>query len=378
MNVRFARTDKSPLSLWWWTVDRWSLALVLMLLAAGMVLSLAASPAIARKFDLDAYYFVVRHLIFLGLAATVMLAVSFLEPHRIRRLGWTVLVVSFVCIVLTLFMAPSLKGARRWIELGVVAFQPSEFAKPAFVIAVAALLSARCRLQGFPGIGLSVLIYGAFVVVLARQPDIGQAALLTALLGLLLFVGGIGWRVVAFVAAAAAGGLFWAYHSLPHVTERIDAFLDPSANDTLQVDLARNAVVAGSWFGRGPGAGHVKDAIPDAHTDFVFAVLAEEYGFVACIAIVALFVVLVLRAFARAIGETDYFTQLAATGLAALIGIQAIVNMGVVLQLMPAKGTTLPFLSYGGSSMVALGFTAGLLLALTRRRPRAAWRGEVW
>lgn len=376
--MRFARTDKSRLSLWWWSVDRWSLAVVLVLLAAGMVLSLAASPAIARKLDLDAYHFVIRHLAFLGIAVTVMVAVSFLEPPRIRRLGWAVLAISFVCILLTLFMAPSLKGARRWIDLGPLAFQPSEFAKPAFVIAVAALLSARCRLQGFPGIGLSLLIYAAFAAVLARQPDIGQAALLTALLALLLFVGGIGWRAVALVAVIAAGGLFWAYHSLPHVTERIDAFLDPSTNDTLQVDRARDAMIAGNWFGRGPGGGHIKDSIPDAHTDFIFAVLAEEYGFVACIAIVALFAVLVLRGFARALIETDYFTQLAATGLAALIGIQAIVNMSVALQLMPAKGTTLPFLSYGGSSMLALGFTTGLLLALTRRRPRAAWRGEVW
>lgn len=376
--MRFSRTDRSPLARWWWSVDRWSLVVVLMLLAAGLVLSLAASPAIAHKYDLEAYYFISRHALFVLAAGGVMLGVSLLEPHQVRRLGWIVLGLSFFAVLLTLFMAAPVKGARRWLDLGPFALQPSEFVKPAFVIAASALLAARARLPGFPGIGLTLLIYLTFVLMLVRQPDIGQAVLLAALLAFLLFLAGIGWRIVALAAAAAAGGLVMAYRMLPHVAERIDAFLNPGVHDTLQVDRSVTAFKLGSWFGQGPGAGSIKETIPDAHTDFVFAVAAEEFGFVACLAIVALFVVFVLRGLARAFRESDYFTQLAASGLTALIGVQAMVNMGVALQLLPAKGTTLPFLSYGGSSLMALCFSAGLLLALTRRRPSKALAGEVW
>lgn len=374
----FSRTDRSPLALWWWSVDRWSLAIVLLLLAAGLVLSLAASPAIARKFDLEAYHFVSRHLMFVAVACGVMFAVSLLAPHQVRRLGWIVLILSFIALVLTLFLASPVKGARRWLDLGPFALQPSEFAKPAFVIAASALLAAKARLPGFPGMGLTLLIYGAFVAVLVQQPDVGQAVLLSALLAWLLFLSGIGWKVLALVAGAAFGGLLLAWRTLPHVAARIDAFLDPRSHDTLQVDRSLSAFIQGGWFGRGPGAGSVKEMIPDPHTDFVFAVAAEEFGFVACLGLVALFVAFVLRGLARAFRESDYFTQLAASGLTALIGVQAMVNMGVTLQLLPAKGTTLPFLSYGGSSLVALCFSAGLLLALTRRRPGKALTGEVW
>ncbi|MFP4003225.1 MAG: FtsW/RodA/SpoVE family cell cycle protein [Alphaproteobacteria bacterium] len=376
--MRFSRTDRSPLSLWWWSVDRWSLAIVLMLLAAGLVLSLAASPVIARKYDLEGYYFVLRHLMFVLAACGLMFGVSLLEPRQVRRLGWIVLGLSFLGVLLTLFMAAPVKGARRWLDLGPFALQPSEFMKPAFVIAASALLAARARLPGFPGIGLTLLIYGALVLLLVRQPDVGQAVLLTALLALLLFLSGLSWRVVALAAAAAGGGLVIAYRTLPHVAERIDAFVNPAAHDTLQVDRSLSAFMQGDWFGRGPGAGSIKENIPDAHTDFVFAVAAEEFGFVACMGLVALFVVFVLRGLARAFRETDFFTQLAASGLTALIGVQAMVNMGVALQLLPAKGTTLPFLSYGGSSLMALCLSAGLLLALTRRRPGKALAGEVW
>lgn len=367
----FARTDTSVVGRWWWTVDHWLLASIALLAGLGILLSLAASPAVAERRDFETYYFVYRHLAYLGTALAVLFGVSLLSPRQIRRLAAAVFVSGLVLMALTLVVGREINGAQRWLALGPLSLQPSEFVKPAFVVVVAWILAAQRAGEAVPGTAIACLLLALVLGLLVLQPDMGQAALIAAVWGCLFFVAGLSMLWVLALGAATAAGAMLAYLYVPHVTSRIDRFLHPTSGDTYQVDTALDAFAAGGWFGSGPGDGVVKRVLPDAHTDYIFAVVGEEFGALLGLAIIALFGAVVLRGLLRALAESDDFVRLALAGLVILFGLQAVVNIGVNLNLLPSKGMTLPFISYGGSSLVALGLTMGMVLALSRRRPGA-------
>ena len=367
-----SRVERTRFAEWWWTVDRMMLAAIAVLMMTGIVLSLAASPAVATRIGLDAFYFVNRHAMYLAPTFLVMIAVSFLSPRQIRRLALAVFIVALALTAATLVIGAEVKGARRWIVLAGVNIQPSEFVKPAFVILISWLFAESTRKSDMPANTIALALLGAAVLPLVLQPDFGQTMLIVLVWGALFFMAGMRMVWVAGLGGAALAGLAGAYFFVPHVTKRIDRFMDPSSGDMYQVSNAMESFVRGGWFGRGPGEGTVKRILPDSHADFVFAVAAEEFGIVLCLALVSLFAFIVIRALQHAFRDQDPFTRFAAAGLAILFGTQSAINMAVNLHLVPAKGMTLPFISYGGSSMISLAYGMGMLLALTRERPRAA------
>ena len=364
----YKRSDRSPIAEWWWTVDRWLLAAFGLLIGFGIVLSFAASPTVAERIGLDAFHFVERHAMFLVPAIGVMLAVSFLDERRLRRLALVVLFGAMVLMVAALFFGVEVKGSRRWIRLAGISIQPSEFMKPAFVVICAWLFAEHLRRPEIPGNLLAGVLAAAIGALLIAQPDLGQTVLLAGTWGAMFFMAGMSWLWIAVLGGIGAAGLTGAYLVLPHVAGRINRFLT-GEGDTFQVDTGRDAIVRGGWFGQGPGEGTVKRILPDSHTDFVFAVLAEEYGIILCMVLVAVFAFIVLRGLSKGLREEDHFRRLAIGGLVVLVGLQSMINIMVNLQLLPAKGMTLPFVSYGGSSMIAVAMTAGFILALTRKRP---------
>ncbi|MET0968499.1 MAG: putative lipid II flippase FtsW [Tardiphaga sp.] len=365
-----SREQRTPLSEWWWTVDRLLLAAIIALMLAGVILSLAASPPVATRIGLDPFHFFNRHILFLLPSFVVLIAVSFMSPRQIRRSALIVFAVSIVLIVLTLLIGPEVKGAKRWITIIGVNIQASESAKPAFVVLAAWLFSESARKPEMPATSMAIALLLMLVSLLVVEPDFGQTMLILMAWGSLFFIAGMRMVWVFGLAGTAAGGLFVAYLLVPHVAGRIKRFMDPTSGDTFQVDTAMEAFSNGGWFGLGPGEGIAKCSLPDSHTDFVFAVGAEEFGILLCLALLGLFAFIVLRALSRAYATEDLFSRFAASGLAILFGVQAAINMAVNLHLIPAKGMTLPFISYGGSSMVSLAYSVGMLLALTRMRPR--------
>ncbi len=367
-----SRAERTRFANWWWTVDRLMLAAIAVLMMTGIVLSLAASPAVATRIGLDAFYFVNRHAMYLAPTFFVMIAVSFLSPRQIRRLALVVFIVALAMTAATLVVGAEVKGARRWLVLAGVNIQPSEFIKPAFVILISWLFAESTRKPEMPANTFALALLAAAVVPLVLQPDFGQTMLIAMVWGALFFMAGMRMIWVFGLAGTAAIGLLGAYTFVPHVRARISRFMDPSSGDNYQVANAVESFVRGGWFGRGPGEGTVKRILPDSHADFVFAVAAEEFGVVLCLALVALFCFIVVRALQHAFADRDPFTRFAAAGLAILFGTQSAINMAVNLHLIPAKGMTLPFISYGGSSMISLAYGMGMLLALTRERPRAA------
>jgi cell division protein FtsW len=365
-----SREQRTPLSEWWWTVDRPLLAAITALIVGGVILSLAASPPVATRIGLDPFHFFNRHVLFLLPSFIVLIGVSFLSPRQIRRAALIVFAVSILLIVATLLFGPEVKGSRRWITLLGVNIQASESAKPAFVILAAWLFAESARRPEMPATSMALAVLMMLVSLLVMEPDFGQTMLILMVWGALFFIAGMRIVWVFGLAGAAAAGLFSAYVLVPHVAGRIKRFMDPASGDTFQVDTAMEAFANGGWFGLGPGEGTAKRSLPDSHTDFVFAVGAEEFGIVLCLALLALFAFIVLRTLSRAYATEDLFARFAAAGLAILFGIQAAINMSVNLHLIPAKGMTLPFISYGGSSMVSLAYGVGMMLALTRLRPR--------
>jgi cell division protein FtsW len=366
-----SRVERSPFADWWWTVDRLMLLALVGLMLGGIILSLAASPPVAARLGLDAFYFVNRHVVYLAPAIVVMLVVSFLPPPWIRRLALVVFIVSLLLTVGTLFFGAEVKGARRWLIIAGVNIQPSEFLKPAFVILISWLFAESARKPDVPANTLAVGLLLGVMAVLVLQPDFGQTLLIALVFGALFFMAGMRFVWVIVLGALAAGGGLAAYKTVPHVARRIKRFLNPASGDTFQIDAAVESFMKGGWFGRGPGEGTVKRILPDSHADFVFAVVAEEFGIVVCLMLVALFAFIVLRALIRAARNDDPFARFATAGLALLFGAQSAINMAVNLALIPAKGMTLPFISYGGSSMVSLAYGVGMLLALSREQPRA-------
>jgi cell division protein FtsW len=366
--MSFARIDQSQVARWWWTVDRWSLAALGVLIGFGVVMSLAASPPVAERIGYDGLHFVRRHLAMLPLALGLMFAVSLQPPRTIRRIAVIGFGISLVLLALTFVVGVEIKGARRWINLPGLSLQPSEFIKPTFAVVAAWLFSEQKLRPRFPGNLICIALFLVVLAMLIKQPDIGMAAVVAAVWFAQFFMAGMRLYWVAAGALAGLGGLVGAYMYLPHVRLRVDHFLDPATGDSYQVNRSIEAFANGGLWGRGPGEGTVKDVLPDAHADFVFAVAGEEFGVVVCLVIVALFAFIVLRGFSRMSQEGSLFVLLAATGLLVQFGLQAAINMASSLHLIPTKGMTLPFLSYGGSSMLALGLGMGMMLALTRRR----------
>ena len=353
--MRFARIDRSPVARWWWTVDRWSLAALGVLIGFGVVMSLAASPAVAERIGYDGLHFVRRELAMLPFAVGLMFVISLQSPRTIRRIAFIGFVIALALLALTFLVGAEIKGARRWINLPGVSIQPSEFVKPTFAVVAAWLFSEQKLRPHFPGNLICVALFLLIVLMLIKQPDLGMAVVVAACWFAQFFMAGLRlyWVVVGILAGA--GGLVGAYFSLAHVRIRIDRFLDPSVGDSYQVNRSLEAFANGGLWGRGPGEGTVKDDLPDAHADFVFAVVGEEFGLIVCVAVVALFAFIVLRGLSRLLQESSLFVLLAATGLLMQFGLQAVINMASTLHLIPTKGMTLPFLSYGGSSLLALG-----------------------
>jgi cell division protein FtsW len=367
-----SRAHRTPFGEWWWTVDRLTLAAIGALMLAGVVLSLAASPPVAGRLGLDPFYFVNRHILYLIPTIAIMLAVSFLNPHQIRRLSLIVFAVSLVLVAATPHFGAEIKGAKRWLIIFGVNIQPSEFLKPAFVILIAWLFGESAKRPDMPANAIALAMLIAVVALLVAQPDFGQTMLIVLVWSALFFMAGMRLVWVFGMGGMAGFGLLAAYYTVPHVAGRIQKFLNPASGDTFNIDIATESFVRGGWFGMGPGEGTVKRMLPESHTDFVFAVAAEEFGVALCLVLAALFAFVVIRMMLRAMRSGDAFTRFAAAGLTMLFATQSAINMAVNLHLIPAKGMTLPFISYGGSSMISLAFAMGMLLALTREQPRAA------
>lgn len=370
--MTFSRRDNSILGRWWWTVDRLALSLLLILIAIGIFLSFAASPSVAERLNLGTFYFVKRHMIMLIPALLTMVGVSLLSPVGVRRLSLLIYLLGIIFLILTYFSGVEIKGARRWVIILGNSIQASEFVKPALTVITAWLIAEKMHDEKFPGITLSMVAVGIIVSLLLLQPDLGMTVIIVATWIGQLFIAGMPIIWMAGLAGFGVSGLVGAYYFLPHVTKRIDQFLDPAAGDPIhdlyQITKSLSAFANGGFFGKGPGEGVVKKHVPDAHADFVFAVAGEEFGLWMCIVIVILFMAIVVRFMMRAVQGSSLFILLGATGLAVQFGLQAFINMASALHLIPTKGMTMPFISYGGSSMIALAICVGMLLALTRKR----------
>lgn len=375
-NYTFSRRDTSILGRWWWTVDRWSLGAITILMGIGILLSFAASPPVADRLNLGGFYFVKRHLIMMIPTLFILVSTSLMTPRQVRRLASFVYLVGLILLVLTITSGMEIKGARRWLSIGNFSIQASEFVKPAFSVLVAWMLAERYRNPRFPGMLITSSLLGIFALLLMMQPDLGMTVVTTAAWIGQLFIAGMPLFWMGLVAGMGIVGLVSAYFFFPHVARRIDQFLDPSTgdpkHDLYQVHQSLEAFTNGGLLGRGPGEGTVKKYIPDAHADFVFAVAGEEFGLILCTVVVGLFAFIVVRSFLRVMHESSLFVILAVCGLIIQFGSQALVNMSSTLHIIPTKGMTMPFISYGGSSLLALAMAMGMVLALTRRRHGAA------
>ncbi|WP_137699797.1 putative lipid II flippase FtsW [Marimonas lutisalis] len=359
---------------WWRTVDKWTLSCIMILFGIGLLLGLAASVPLAEKNDFGAFHYVTRQAVFGGAALVAMLITSMMSPNLVRRLAVLGFLAAFIAILGLPFLGTDFgKGAVRWYSLGFASVQPSEFLKPGFVVVAAWMMAASQEINGPPGKSLSLILAGVIVILLALQPDFGQAALILFGWGVMYFVAGAPMILLVVLAGLVVLGGSFAYNSSEHFARRIDGFLNPDVDPRTQLGYAANAIREGGFFGVGVGEGQVKWSLPDAHTDFIIAVAAEEYGLVLVLVIIALYASVVVRSLMRLMRERDPFIRLAGTGLAAIFGVQAMINMGVAVRLLPAKGMTLPFVSYGGSSLIAGGIAVGMLLAFTRTRPQ----GEI-
>lgn len=363
------RAGEPILPKWWRTLDKWSMTCVLILFGIGLLLGLAASPPLASRNGFAPFHYVERQAIFGGAALVAMLLTSMMSPTLVRRLAVLGFIGAFIALAFLPFLGTDFgKGAVRWYSLGFASVQPSEFLKPGFVVVVAWMMSANQQINGPPGTAWSFLLCMLIVGMLVMQPDFGQACLVLFGWGVMYFVAGAPMVLLLGMAGLVVVGGTIAYSSSQHFARRIDGFLNPDVDPTTQMGYATNAIQEGGLFGVGVGEGQVKWSLPDAHTDFIIAVAAEEYGLVLVLIVILLYTSIVVRSLLRLMRERDPFIRLAGTGLACMFGVQAMINMGVAVRLLPAKGMTLPFVSYGGSSLIAGGIAVGMLLAFTRTR----------
>jgi cell division protein FtsW len=369
----FSRNDQSPIAKWFWTVDRGLLAAALTLMGLGVALSFASSPAAinADQSISDPFHYSWRMLVWASMGLVMMLTSSLLSPRGVRRIAVLALLGAIVTMMALPFIGDEVKGAARWINLGPFSLQPSEFAKPGLIVFAAWMFAEAQKGQGVPGVSIAFGFWALTVGLLLIQPDIGQTLLVTTTFMAVFFMAGVPLKWVAVIAAAGMAGLVSLYFAFGHMRDRLSRFLSPESTDTHQIDRASEAIRAGGLVGRGVGEGVMKRHVPDLHTDFIYSVGAEEFGLVLSLAMIGLYAFVVVRGMKRAMKLNDAYEQTAAAGLFMLIGLQACINIAVNLNLIPTKGMTLPFISYGGSSMLAMGLTMGLALALTRRRPGA-------
>lgn len=365
--VNFSRRSHTAFSKWMWTIDKVILFVSLALLTIGIILDVTASPAVARTIHVEDFWFVKKQVCYAVASLGVILVLSMLKLRAIRQISLFGFVVICGLLVLTLFFGPEVKGARRWMSVFGVSVQASEFMKPIFIIVTAWLLDMGKKYDYFPGMWISIALYGVVAGLLLLQPDVGMTLLVTAVFGLQLFLAGLPMFIVVLGVVGGIAGLVLFYFIYPHFHARVDQFLYGSDETSYQINKAMQAFQNGNLIGKGPGEGTVKLNIPDAHTDFVFAVAGEEYGLWLCLIIIALFAIIIIRTLRSSIKESNLFVMYAEVGLAASLGLQAFVNMASSLHIIPTKGMTLPFISYGGSSLLASAIEIGMLLAITRQ-----------
>lgn len=376
--VSFSRNSRSIIANWWWTVDKTLLTLLTLLLAIGIFLNFSASPSVANRIGVGSFHFIKRQLFFVPVAYGVMLFLSMQSLKTIRRTAIVGYALTLMLMVVTLFWGEETKGASRWITLFGFSLQPSEFVKPTFAVVAAWLFDGQKKYRDFPGNLLSGSLYILTAVLLLLQPDLGMTIVVTAIWGFQFFLAGLSLWLVGILGALGIIGGIAAYFIFPHVHVRVDQFLASESNLGYQIKKSLEAFQSGGFFGRGPGEGVVKMNIPDAHTDFIFAVAAEEYGMLLCLVIVGIYAAIVVRAMIVSAKDNNLFIILSASALAASFGLQGIINMASSLHMMPTKGMTLPFISYGGSSLLATALGVGMLLAITRKNVHAEDKDETY
>ncbi|NIY77372.1 putative lipid II flippase FtsW [Thalassospira sp. HF15] len=368
-HIAFSRADTSVLGIWWWTVDRWLLAAIILLMGIGALLVMSASPPVADRINVDSFHFVTRQFVFLGMATICMFTISLLPVKWIRRLASFMFLGVIFLLIITPFIGSDIKGAVRWINIAGINLQPSEFLKPAFAVVIAWMFAEGRLNPNFPGYIVSSLMLALCIFLLMIQPDFGQTVVITSIWSVQIFLAGLPIILVFCLGLGAVGLAVTAYLILPHVQSRVDRFLDPASGDSYQIERSMEAFMNGGIMGRGPGEGWVKNSIPDAHSDFIFAVAGEEFGLLFCVLVVGVFTFIIMRGLSRLMGERNLFVVLAVTGILVQFGLQAVINMASTLQLVPPKGMTLPFVSYGGSATIGIAIGMGFVLALTRKRP---------
>lgn len=363
-----SRIDRSPVSTWWWSIDHITFFLLCVLATSGLIFLIGGSPAVAERLGYTTYHFVTRQIIFIIPSFILILIISTLSLRLVRRFALLLYFLSYTLILIALEFGPLIKGAHRWIVVAGTSIQPSEFIKPSFVVLVSWAFAEASRRKDMPGALIAFLLLPLTIVPLILQPDFGQTVLITTVWCTLFFIAGLHWIWIGGLGGAGIIGILAAYSFLPHVTARIDSFLGKTTDVMFQVKASLDAIKNGHWYGQGLGEGTVKRYLPDAHTDFIFSVIAEEFGIFVCIGIVFLFALIILRNLYLARNSMNSFSRLAITGLITMFGLQASINMMVSVKLVPPKGMTLPFISYGGSSLLSLAITMGFILALTRKR----------
>lgn len=378
MVFRFSRNSRSILGNWWWTVDKLLLAMIGSLIVIGVFLNFSASPSVANRIGVGSFHFVKRQLVFLPLAIGLMLFLSMQNLKTIRRVAIVGYVITICLMILTLFWGEETKGASRWIRIFGFSLQPSEFIKPTFAVVAAWLFDGQKKYQDFPGNLLSMGLFVFTCFLLLSQPDVGMTLVVSAIWLFQFFLAGLSIKFILALGGAFVGMIVMAYFTFDHVHSRVNQFLATGGELSFQVRKSLEAFQSGSIFGKGPGEGVVKMNIPDAHTDFIFAVAAEEYGMILCLVIVAIFAIIVIRSMLVSLKDNNLFIILSASALSASFGIQAIINMASTLHLMPTKGMTLPFISYGGSSLLAIALGMGMLLAITRKNVHAEDKDEAY
>lgn len=367
----FSRTDRSILGRWWWTVDRMQLSMLMGLIVAGIAMVMAASPAVAERINVDAMHFVIKHTVFAFISCGILIGCSLLSVQQVWRVGTLAMIVGIGALLSVLAVGMEAKGAQRWLSLGFFSLQPSEFVKPAFAVTAAWLMAKQQDKSALKSWILPSILYAGIIGLLLAQPDLGMTIVITCIFGAQLILAGMPLRWGIGLCVGGAMLLIFAYTAFPHVQSRVDRFVNPQAGDNYQVDKSLEAFRAGGIWGTGPGQGTVKQYIPDVHADFIFSVVGEEMGFIAVMIVILTYLAIILRAIRRLRDTQNLFTIIATGGLLVQFGLQAFVHMGSSMSLLPTKGMTLPFISYGGSSLMATAFTMGLVLALTRRQGRS-------